>query len=88
MPSVVPPRGGNSLKDSSHCLGENLGGHEKPHVLGHPAEIHLRLVPGPLEGVGPQVDDLRPRRLDANGGGDVPLENGEVESSSCCSGWR
>ncbi len=36
-------------------------------------------MPGPLEGVGPQVDDLRPRRLDANGGGDVPLENGEVD---------
>jgi hypothetical protein len=33
--------------------GENLGGYENPHVLGHPAEVHLRLVPGPLEGVGP-----------------------------------
>src|SRR5215470_845695 len=56
-----------------------LDGHEEPDVVGVPADVHAGLTRRAFVGIRAQVDDHRPARDVADGGGDVADLRGEVD---------
>src|SRR5215467_9309847 len=56
-----------------------LDGHEEPDVVGVPADVHAGLTRRAFIGVRAQVDDHRPARDVADGGGDVADLRSEVD---------